>query len=69
MDADFLRVFVDGAVVWEGALGADVLNLNGPVGIRSDNVRLRLRLEAGDEPARAHPEHVAACKSGPEESD
>src|SRR6202167_5345606 len=64
MDADFLRVFADGTVVWEGALGADVLNLNGPVGIRSDNVRLRLRLEAG-EPAGAHPDYVVACKSGP----
>jgi hypothetical protein len=62
MDADFLRVVADGAVVWEGALGADVLNLNGPVGIRSDNVRL----EAG-EPAGAHPEYVVACKSGPSE--
>jgi hypothetical protein len=68
MDADLLRVFSDGAVVWEGALGPDVLNLNGPVGIRSDNVRLRLRLEAG-EPAGAHPDDDVACKSGPSESD
>jgi hypothetical protein len=68
MDADFLRVFADGRVVWEGALGADVLNLNGPVGIRSDNVRLRLRLEAG-EPAGAHPDYIVACKSGPSESE
>jgi hypothetical protein len=66
MDADFLRVFADGAVVWEGALGTDVLNLNGPVGIRSDNVGLRLRLEAG-EPAGAHPDYVVACKSDPSE--
>jgi hypothetical protein len=68
MDADFLRVFADGAVVWEGQLGAEVSNLNGPVGIRSDNVRLRLGLEAG-EPAGVHPEYVVACTSGPSESE
>jgi hypothetical protein len=68
LDADFLRVFADGTVVWEGTLGTDVLNLNGPVGIRSDNVRLRLRLEAG-EPAGAHPDSVVACRSGPSESE
>jgi hypothetical protein len=68
MDANVLRVFADGGLVWEGLQGAEVLNLNGPVGIRSDNVRLRLQLEAG-EPAGAHPDYVVACKSGPPESE
>jgi hypothetical protein len=68
MDADFLRVFADGALVWEGALGAEVLTFNGPVGIRSDNVRLRLGLEAG-EPAGASPDYAVACKSGSSESE
>ncbi|MGB9068545.1 MAG: hypothetical protein WCC21_08235 [Candidatus Acidiferrales bacterium] len=57
-----------GKVVWEGQLGAEVSNLNGPVGIRSDNVRLRLGLESG-EPAGAHPEYVVTCKSGWSESE
>jgi hypothetical protein len=68
MEADFLRVFADGGVVWEGTLGADVLNFNGPVGIRSDNVRVRLGLEAG-EPAGPHPDVVVVCKSGPSEAE
>ena len=68
MKADFLRVFADETVVWEGTLGADVLNLHGPVGIRSDNVRLRLGLAAG-EPAGAHPDDDVACKSGPSDAE
>jgi hypothetical protein len=68
MDADFLRVFVDAAVVWEGALGAEVLALNGPVGIRSDNVRLRLRLQAS-EPTEARAGTAMACKSESSDSE
>jgi hypothetical protein len=68
MDADRMRVFVDNSLTWEGTLGAEVLNINGPVGIRSDNVRLQLQLEAG-EPSGAHPSYIVACKSGPSESE
>jgi hypothetical protein len=68
INAASLRVFVDSSLAWEGSLGADVLNLSGPVGIRSDNVRLRIQLEVG-EPAGAHPDYVVACKSGPSESE
>jgi hypothetical protein len=67
-DADSLRILVDGSVVWMGTLGAEVFDLKGPVGIRSDNVRLRLQLQAG-EPTGAHPDYVVACKSGPSESE
>jgi hypothetical protein len=68
MNAASLRVFVDSSLAWEGSLGAGVLNFSGPVGIRSDNVRLRIQLEVG-QPAGAHPDYVVACKSGPSESE
>ncbi len=41
-----LSVWVDGAVVWEGDLGPEVLALAGPVGMRSDNVALDIELLA-----------------------
>lgn len=44
MDADALRVFVDGALVWEGALGPDALSFDGPVGVRTDNGLFELDL-------------------------
>jgi hypothetical protein len=34
-----LRVWADDRLVWEGGLGDDVLDLEGPVGLRSDNAR------------------------------
>ena len=37
---DHLRVLVDRTLVWEGSLGDDALSFDGPVGIRTDNVRL-----------------------------
>lgn len=63
-----LRVFVDGKVVWEGSIGPEAMSLNGPVGIRSDNVRLALDLKAGAY-VGAHPDYRLACKSGPDASD
>jgi len=68
MNGDRLRVFVDDSIVWNGNLGPEVLNLNGPVGIRSDNAHLDFQLLAG-EPAGAHPDFVIACKSGPDQSE
>jgi len=35
-----LTVRVDGAVAWKGALPTAIAAINGPVGFRSDNVRL-----------------------------
>ena len=55
-------VRVDGKVVWEGSVGAGAMGLEGPVGIRSDNVRLKLELfadEAGGKKVGAIP----ACKA------
>lgn len=44
LDGDRLAVRIDGAIVWEGDLGAGILAFDGPVGLRSDNVRAILRL-------------------------
>ncbi|NTX38964.1 hypothetical protein HUA78_31415 [Myxococcus sp. CA033] len=39
-----LRVWADDSLVWEGDLPPEALALDGPVGLRSDNVRLTLQL-------------------------
>jgi len=39
-----LREFADDRVVWERSVPPNALSFNGPVGIRSDNARLQLRL-------------------------
>ena len=46
LDGEALRVRIDGMEVWEGEVGHDALAVDGPVGIRSDNVRLELELFA-----------------------
>lgn len=53
-----LGVWADGALVWEGVLGDDALDLEGPVGLRSDNARFTFTLSAsggdgGPRPCRA----------------
>lgn len=63
-----LTVSIDGAGVWEGDLGPEADGLAGPVGIRSDNVRLAFDLNAGARPGM-HPDFRVACKSGPGVSD
>jgi hypothetical protein len=63
-----LTVTVDGKKVWEGDAGPAAADLNGPVGIRSDNVRLMLNLDAGQVNG-PHPQFLAACESGPGVSD
>ena len=57
-----MTVIADGRVVWEGNVGAGAMAFDGPVGIRSDNVRIELELfadEAGGGRAVARP----ACKA------
>ncbi len=44
--ADRLVVEVDGIVAWTGLLDADAMTLAGPVGLRTDNVRLDLAFRA-----------------------
>ncbi len=47
MDGDEMKVTVDGAVVWEGALGPEALESDGPVGLRTDNGRFDVEYFAG----------------------
>lgn len=68
MNGDSLRVFIDNAEVWQGSVGSDAAALNGPVGIRSDNVHLTLDLKAGTL-SGSRPQPPLACKSGPEASE
>jgi hypothetical protein len=63
-----LKVFADRVLVWEGTVGPDALNFDGPVGIRSDNARLQLTLSAGQPAAQRHA-HAAGCRAGPDESE
>lgn len=68
MKDEELRVYADNNLVWQGSLGPEVRSLNGPVGIRSDNVHLELELLAG-QPAGSHPDYQLACKPSPGESE
>jgi hypothetical protein len=65
---DALRVSVDGAPVWQGELGPEASGIAGPLGLRSDNVRLTFDLRAGTSGPN-HPDFRLACKSGPGVSD
>jgi hypothetical protein len=46
LDGTALRVSIDDNVVWDGELSPEVLDFDGPAGIRSDNARLELSLFA-----------------------
>ena len=67
MHAADLRVFVDNNVVWEGILGFEVEALNGPVGIRTDNVKSEFELMTP--PFHLQPGQAGSCRSGPGESE
>ncbi len=57
-----MTVSVGRKLVWEGSVGAVAMEFDGPVGIRSDNVRLNLELfaeEADGKKVGAMPE----CKA------
>jgi hypothetical protein len=63
MNGKHLRVLVDDAVVWDGSVGNEALNFDGPVGIRSDNANLEFELQVGRPSgncARAAPSHLHA---------
>jgi hypothetical protein len=62
MQGTELRVFADNHPVWEGSLSDEVLGFNGPVGMRSDNVRLRIVFSTTPP---AHPSSPSGCR-GPE---
>ncbi|MCY1023827.1 hypothetical protein [Pyxidicoccus sp. MSG2] len=44
LEGSTLRVWADGRLAWEGELPAEALAVDGPVGLRSDNVRVALQL-------------------------
>jgi hypothetical protein len=54
IDGDVLRVYADGAPVWEGKLPAEAFAIEGPAGVRSDNgaFDFALRLSGPNRPAR-----------------
>ena len=56
-----LGVFVDNREVWQGDIGADAAELDGPVGIRSDNARLEFDLKARESEDNRRP---WPCRSG-----
>jgi hypothetical protein len=63
MHGEEMRVYADNNLVWEGSLGAEAQKLNGPVGIRSDNVKLEIELRAGQS-SDEHPDYQLACRPG-----
>jgi hypothetical protein len=63
MNGSELKAFADNTLVWEGSVGADALAFDGPVGIRSDNARLQLKLRAG-QAVNPQPARASECKSG-----
>ncbi len=58
MNGAEMRVFVDRDLVWEGDVGRDALDFDGPVGIRSDNARLKFEFR------RAQPLKSQSSASG-----
>ena len=50
-----LAIHIDEKLVWRGDLGAEVLDLRGPVGIRTDNMRCDFELFAATGPAVVTP--------------
>jgi hypothetical protein len=59
-----LRVSINGTPVWEGSVGREAGELQGPVGIRSDNVSLEFELLAARS-GENQPAVQAACRSEP----
>jgi hypothetical protein len=68
MTGQELRVYADDRLVWQGTLDSSATGLRGPVGIRSDNVKLAFTLRAG-EMGGAHPQYRLACKPGSGENE
>jgi hypothetical protein len=64
MNGDELEVFADNALVWQGSVGGEAADLNGPVGMRSDNAKLELEFRAPQFSSRG-----PGCRTGPGESE
>jgi hypothetical protein len=63
-----IRVLIDTSVVWSGSVGAEALAFDGPIGIRTDNVRLEMELRAAP-PLEPQFKHSPGCRSATEEND
>lgn len=48
MDGSKLRVSIDDKLVWEGDLGPEALEFDGPVGVRTDNGRFEFEFLTGE---------------------
>jgi hypothetical protein len=68
MNGAEMKVFADNVLVWEGSVGPEAGNLEGPVGMRSDNARLEIEFRAAP-PLRAQSGNAQGCRSGPGESE
>jgi hypothetical protein len=60
-----LRVWLDHGLVWEGDVGAEALASTGPAGLRSDNVRFDVELQARP----GSPGAAAAVSDGADDED
>ena len=69
MQGQDLKVYVDNRLVWQGLLTTEAVNLQGPVGIRSDNARLELQLFTPIATNSQQHGGTPACRSGPQESE
>ena len=58
-----MRVYADNNLVWEGNVGSEGGRPNGPVGIRSDNAKLEIKLRVGQS-SGPHPDHQLSCHPG-----
>lgn len=68
ISGDDLRVYADDKLVWQGLVGSLAAGFRGPVGIRSDNVKLDLDLRAG-EAKDGQSEVKVPCAPDPGEND
>ncbi len=66
MHGSEITVWADGKAVWEGSVAPEALRFDGPVGMRSDNVRLQIELMASP-PDFPQPEtKPLPCRAEPE---
>jgi hypothetical protein len=63
MHGSQITVWADGKAVWEGSVGPEALRLDGPVGMRSDNVRLEMELMASPPAALQRDAKPLSCRT------
>jgi hypothetical protein len=67
MEGAVLRVWADEILVWQGHLGDDVLTMDGPVGLRTDNGIFRVWFTAGTVASTAVQAPLRPCEHAPPE--